>query len=190
MSRYTGPKKKKMQRFGLLPESPVDLKTTRRRKRKSDYAIRLGEKQKLKFIYGVQEKQFRRYFQKARKDPKNTGHMLLQLLERRLDNVVYRLGFAKTRPFARQLVAHGHILVGDQKINIPSFLVETGVTVTLKPASLEILGIQEALKESKERNLAKWLTRKGPVGMVKSLPQEGDLREDIDTQLIIEYYSR
>ncbi len=186
MSRYTGPITKKLRRFKLLPESPTET----RGRRKSAYGVRLEEKQKLKFIYGVSEKQFRRYFSQAQKNPTNTGIILLQQLELRLDNVVYRLGFAKTRRAARQLVNHGHVLVDDQRVDIPSYRVNVGQTVTLKPQSLENAFVQEQLKGTKPEEFPNWITRKGPVGMIKSLPGADDLRDDIDLQLIIEYYSR
>ena len=191
MARYTGAVIKKKKRFGLLAESPVEEKGKRKfTKRKSPYGIRLEEKQKLKFIYGLLERQFRRYYNQARKNPSNTGVILMQLLEQRLDNVVYRLGFAATRRAARQLVCHGHIRVNDQKVDIPSYNVQVGDLITLKPKALEFVDVQKVLEETKEENTPGWLARKGPVGTVKSLPGEDDLRSDIDLQLIIEYYSR
>lgn len=189
MARYIGPRTKLKRRFKLLPESPAD-EGRRRGRRKSDYGIRLEEKQKLKFIYGVLEKQFRRCFAQASQEPRNTGQVLLQLLETRLDNVVYRLGFALTRPQARQLVAHGHVLVDEQKVDVPAYNVRAGQTVTLKPVTLENLSVQEAMQKSSAEDLATWLVRKGPVGKVERLPEGKDLRDDIDLNLIIEYYSR
>jgi len=174
-----------------LPESPSEQKGKKRRARKiSDYGIRLREKQKLKFIYGVLERQFRRYFKKALSDPQNTEEVLLRLLECRLDNVVYRLGFAKTRNQARQFVNHGHILIDDKKVDIPSYNIKAGQIITLKSKSLEIPSVQESLKETKPDKLPPWLERKGPVGKVKKLPEKDDLRTDIDISLIVEYYSR
>ena len=193
MARYTGPKKKYLKKFGLLPESPQEEKTKARGKRRrkiSDYGIRLREKQKLKFIYGVLERQFRRYFEKALRNPQNTGKILLSLLECRLDNVLYRLGFTKTRRQARQLVTHGHVLVDGKKVDIPSYNVKKGQTITLKQDSLAIPLVQESLKDNKLEQLASWLERKGPVGRVKKIPEKDDLRVDIDISLIVEYYSR
>lgn len=198
MARHIGPVVKKQRRFGLLPDAPgvsgpgagFQGKKQSRPRRKSEYGVRLDEKQKLKFIYGILEKQFRRYFANAQKNPANTGTILLQQLELRLDNLVYRLGFAKTRPAARQLVNHGHVLVDNKKVDVASFQVQEGQIVTLKPSGLEILQVQEMLKETKPESLPTWLTRKGPVGMVKSQPGADDLRVDIDLQHIIEYYSR
>ncbi|MCA9392448.1 30S ribosomal protein S4 [candidate division WWE3 bacterium] len=190
MARYKGATKKYEKRFKLLPESPVDSRKPMRRSRKSVYGIRLEEKQKLKFIYGVLERQFRRYFNDARKDPSNTGFVLMQILERRLDNVVYRLGFAPTRQAARQLVNHGHVIVNDKKVDIPSYNVSVDDVVTLKTKSLEIPVVKKTMEEGEELILPSWLKKKGPVGMVKSLPVEDDIRTDIDLQLIIEYYSK
>lgn len=192
MARYTGPKKKYLKKFGLLPESPQEQKARpRRRTRKiSDYGIRLREKQKLKFIYGILERQFRRYFKKALADKQNTEEVLLRLLECRLDNVVYRLGFAKTRRQARQLVNHGHITVDDKKVDIPSYNIKANQIITLRPKSLTIPFVHESLEEVKPEKLPSWLERKGPVGKVKKLPEKEDLRTDIDISLIVEYYSR
>lgn len=178
-----------------MPESPQEEKTKgrtkgKRRRKISDYGIRLREKQKLKFIYGVLERQFRRYFEKALKNPKDTGKVLLSLLECRLDNVLYRLGFAKTRRQARQLVTHGHVLVDDKKVDIASYNVKKGQIITLKQDSLTIPLVQESLKDNKPEQLAGWLERKGPVGRIKRVPEKDDLRVDIDISLIVEYYSR
>jgi small subunit ribosomal protein S4 len=161
-----------------------------KRGKKSEYGIRLEEKQKLRYLYGVTEKQFRRYFTEAQKDPQNTGMVLMQLLERRLDNVIYRLGFAKTRPAARQLVAHGHVRVNENKTNIPSFSVKVGDVITLKVKSLELPAVKEMIGETKIENIVKWLERKGPISAVKSMPSQDDIQEAIDLSLIIEYYSR
>lgn len=191
MARYTGPKKKYLKKFGLLPESPQEESGKHRRRRKiSDYGLRLREKQKLKFIYGVLERQFRRYFEKAAKDPQNTEEVLIRLLECRLDNVAYRLGFAKTLSQARQLVNHGHMLVDGKKVDIPSYNIKVGQLVTLNAKALDIPFVRESLKETKPANVPVWLERKGPIGKVKRLPEKEDLRTDIDISLIVEYYSR
>lgn len=189
MSRYTGPRTKYKKRFKLLPESPQE-KGHRRRRRKSDYGVRLDEKQKLKFIYDITEKQFRRYFKRARQQPADTGETLLRQLEMRLDNVVYRLEFASTRPQARQLVNHGHVLVNGEKVDIPSYNVGVGETVTLKPATLENPQVEELSEKLEAQDLSDWVERKGPVGKVARLPEDKDLRDDIDINLIIEFYSR
>ena len=190
MARYTGPRNKYLKKFGLIPEAPQKYGKRRRRRKVSDYGIRLKEKQKLKFIYGILERQFRRYFEKAREDTQNTQQLLLQFLECRLDNVLYRLGFTKTRRQARQLVNHGHVLVNDKKVDICSYNVKTGQMITLKPKSLEIPFVQESLKKTKPSELPAWLERKGPVARVKQMPDQEALRTDIDVSLIVEYYSR
>lgn len=186
MARYTGPRKKYEKRFGLLPG--VQARAVRRRK--SDYGIRLDEKQKLKFIYGVTERQFRRYFEMASRDPANTGEVLLRQLEMRLDNVVYRMGFARTRRQARQLVNHGHVLVDGSKVDIPSYNVKVGQTVTLKATTLENPQVKEYFEKVKQEDLPSWIRRKGPVGKVERLPEGKDLRSDVDVNLIAEFYSR
>ncbi len=189
MARYRGPRKKYLKRFGLLPDTPPDFKQQMRR-RKSDYGIRLEEKQRLKFIYGVLEKQFRRYVQEAMNSATNSGEVLLALLEKRLDNVVYRLGFAKTRPQARQLVVHGHVLVNGKVVDRPSYRVRPGEVISLQPRMQENAFVQESLKKQDPSALPAWLERQGSVGRVLRELAEGDLRDDVDTNLIIEFYSR
>lgn len=187
MARFIGPTQKIKRKFGMLPESPAQLRSTRKL---SDYGLRLREKQKLKFIYGVLERQFKKYFDQASKNPKNTGLVLLQILEGRLDNVLYRLGLVKTRPQARQLVNHGHVRVNGKKVDIPSYSVKVGEVIELKPASQNLDFIKEALKERKEQDLPTWLESKGAVGQVKRLPERTEIPFDIDENLVIEYYSR
>jgi small subunit ribosomal protein S4 len=155
----------------------------------SDYGRQLRAKQKVKRIYGLLEKQFRKYFDKASRDKANTGEALLILIERRLDNVIYRLGLAPTRASARQFVSHGHVLVDGKKASIPSFQVNPGMVISVKPKFLETPLLKKLL-ENKDANLAGWLTKKGPVGKVVRLPIREDITDDIDEQLIIEFYSR
>lgn len=192
MARYTGPQYKKLKRLGMLPEAEVvtTVKSGPPHKRKSTYGLRIDEKQKLKFTYGILEKQFRRLFDRARRDPLNTGTVLMQLLERRLDNVVYRLGFAKTRSSARQLVNHGHVLVNNKRLDIPSYNVKVQDLITLKPKTQSNAQVTALMDEAKLSDLPSWLDRKGFVGVVKSIPAEDDVQTDVDLQLIIEYYSR
>ena len=162
-----------------------------RRKKVSEYGAQLKEKQKVKFVYGVLEKQFHRYYLKAANMKGVTGDNMLQLLERRLDNVVYRLGLAKTRRMARQVVVHGHIRVNGQKVDIPSYSVKVGDVITIRPASAE-KEMFKALREGTTVLTPKWLTFDAPnlTGTVNALPA----REDIDLQLqenmIVEFYSR
>ena len=162
-----------------------------RRKKVSEYGAQLKEKQKVKFVYGVLEKQFHRYYLKAANMKGVTGDNMLQLLERRLDNVVYRLGLAKTRRMARQVVVHGHIRVNGQKVDIPSYSVKVGDVITIRPASAE-KEMFKSLREGTTVLTPKWLTFDAPnlTGTVNALPA----REDIDLQLqenmIVEFYSR
>ena len=162
-----------------------------RRKKVSEYGAQLKEKQKVKFVYGILEKQFHRYYLKAANMKGITGDNMLQLLELRLDNVVYRLGLAKTRRMARQVVGHGHIRVNGKKVDIPSYSVKVGDVITLRPTSAE-KEMFKALREGTSVLTPKWLTFDAPnlTGTVNALPA----REDIDLQLqenmIVEFYSR
>lgn len=181
------------------PKCPIDKKGAvppgihgykRRWKRLSEYGRRLREKQKLKRIYGTTEKQFKKYISRAKKAKTETGQALFQLLESRLDNVVYRLGFAPGRAAARQLVSHGHILVDGQKTDIPSYQVKPGQVVSIRPRSLKVQPLATALKK-KEAEVPDWLQRKGPAGRMKGLPTRDKAGEGIiDERLIVEYYSR
>ncbi len=159
------------------------------RRKISDYGLQLREKQKVKRMYGVLERQFRRYFENARKWRGNTGEKLLEFLERRLDNVVYRIGFVPTRSGARQLVSHGHVLVNGKKVNIPSYPVFIGQVISLKTKAMGIPSVKQMLDE-KTFTPPEWLERKGPVGRVARLPGRSDVKEDISEQLIVEHYSR
>ena len=162
-----------------------------RRKKVSEYGAQLKEKQKVKFVYGILEKQFHRYYLKAANMKGITGDNMLQLLELRLDNVVYRLGLAKTRRMARQVVGHGHIRVNGKKVDIPSYSVKVGDVITLRPTSAA-KEMFKALREGTSVLTPKWLTFDAPnlTGTVNALPA----REDIDLQLqenmIVEFYSR
>jgi len=157
--------------------------------RLSKYGEQLAEKQKLKRIYGILEKQFRRYFQQALKARGETGKILLQLLERRLDNVVYRLGFALSRSVARQLVRHGHVLVNNKKVNIPSYQIKPGEIISLTPKALKMEIVSKALGE-KERKIPSWLQRKAAVGKINRLPEKDEIDFNINEDLIVEFYSR
>ncbi len=161
-----------------------------RRAKASDYGIRLREKQKARRIYGVMEKQFRRYFDMASREKGLTGENLLRLLERRLDNVVYRLGFASSRREARQLVSHGHFLINGRSTNVPSYLVRVGDEIKVKEKSKDIEPIQRGL--SYERSVPSWLEldRDAFSGKVLDLPKREDIDIDINEQMIVEFYSR
>jgi small subunit ribosomal protein S4 len=158
----------------------------------SEYSIQLREKQKLKRIYGVFERQFRRYFEMADRARGVTGETLLQILERRLDNIVYRLGFATSRAEARQLVRHGHFRVNGRKVDIPSYLVRPGDAVTVRERSRQVTRIQEALELAQRRGVPDWLevVAETFTGTVKALPARADLTMPINEKLVVELYSK
>ncbi len=162
------------------------------RTRFSEFSIRLREKQKVKRIYGLLETQFARYFRMAERIPGITGENLLVLLERRLDNVAYRLGFASSLPQARQLVRHGHIAVDGRVVTIPSFLVPVNKVVSVAEKSRQKKAIQEAIELSQRRGTPPWvvLEREQFRGYLKSLPARADLTMPINEKLIVEHYSR
>ena len=158
----------------------------------SEYAIQLREKQKLRRIYGVLERQFRRYFAMAERGKGVTGESLLILLERRLDNLVYRMGFANSRSEGRQLVRHGHCTINGRKVNIPSYLVKTGDVITIRDKSRQVARIAEALEASQRRGIPDWLEvdRQTFTGRVKALPARADLTTPINEKLVVELYSK
>lgn len=162
------------------------------RRKQSEYGLQLREKQKARRIYGVLEKQFANYFDKAESMKGITGENLLQLLERRLDNVVYRLGFAVSRPQARQLVRHGHITVNGRKVNIPSYLVEVGDVIAVKEKSASEIEHFKSLREGTGRTVVQWLQvdYEKLEGKVEALPAREDIDIDIQEHLIVELYSR
>ncbi len=200
--RYTGPKAKKARRLGLAftpKEARVLQKRAyapgqhgKNRARLSEYGMQLKEKQKAKFAYGILEKQFSNYFQKALKQPGVTGDNLLRLLESRLDNIIFRLGFSETRAQARQMVNHGFFEVNGKKVDIPSFLVKVGDVVALRQSKLKSK-LAEKLKEKlKSYKSAEWLELSSAKfsGRVLSTPEPEDMKNLINTQLIVEHYSR
>jgi small subunit ribosomal protein S4 len=158
----------------------------------SEYSIQLREKQKLRRIYGVLEGQFRRYFQMADRAKGVTGETLLQLLERRLDNMVYRMGFATSRSEARQLVRHGHFTVNARRVNVPSFLTKTGDVVSVIERSRKVARIQEALDLAQRRGVPDWVevTPEEFRGRVKAIPARSDLTMPINEKLVVELYSK
>lgn len=164
----------------------------RQRRQESEYGRQLREKQKAKFIYGVLEKQFRGYYDKALKFEGITGDNLMILLERRLDNVVFRLGFARTRKEARQTVRHGHITVNGKRVDIPSFQVKAGDVVAVAPKYKDLLPIKEALISSEHMAVPAWLEVdiEKLTGTVLQLPSRDQIDLDIDAQLIVELYSK
>ncbi len=205
MARYLGPRTRKSRRLGQLlddnkakyydrrPYPPGEHGRRRgRRSNDSDYLHQLREKQKIRQIYGVLERQFRRYYHEAARHRGISGENLLQILECRLDNVVYRSGLARTRPQARQLVNHGHFRVNERKVDIPSYRVRAGDVVTVKPKSTEIIVIRHAVDTSGDRRVPEWLD----VGLderrivVRDVPTRAQIDTAVREQLVVELYSR
>lgn len=202
MARYIGPKLKLQRALGEdLGLKTNAVKVARRlavgpgqhghkgHRKMSDYGQQLKEKQKVRVTYGVMEKQMRKYYDVATKTPASTGTALLKLLERRLDNVIYRLGFAPTRAAARQLVAHNHVKLNDKKASIPSILVKIDDVVSLKDKTLKIPTVAKML-EDKNKNIPVWLERQGNSGKIIRFPERDEIDIVVNEQLIVEYYSR
>jgi len=163
-----------------------------RRTKKSEYGLQLTEKQKVKFVYGILEKQFRMYYEKAERMSGNTGELLLSLIERRLDNVVYRLGFAATRREARQLVNHGHYTVNGKRVNIPSYLISVGDVIAVCEKSASNNRFKKLKEDDKFVAAPKWLDRDKNTlqGKVIALPARDDIDFEISENLIVELYSK
>lgn len=200
MARYTGPKTKLSRREGIFiggslkaferrGATPPGQHGARRGRKPSNYSIQLREKQKVKRYYGVLERQFRKYFKWAEKSG-TAGVTLLQILETRLDHVVYLLGFTPTKAMARQLVNHGHVLVNGRRVDIPSYQVSPGDIITLSAKATAIPSVIESLKDSPESNIPTWLERKAGAGHVKAVPERDQIAFPVEEQLIVEYYSR
>jgi small subunit ribosomal protein S4 len=206
MARYLGPKLKLSRREGTdlflksgvrAIDSKCKLETApgqhgARKGRLSDYGLQLREKQKVRRIYGVLEKQFRNYYKEAARLKGNTGENLLQLLEQRLDNVVYRMGFASTRAEARQLVSHKAIVVNGQVVNIPSFKVSAEDNVEIREKAKKQARITAAIEIAEQREKPTWVEvdTKKLAGIFKRLPERSDLSAEINEQLIVELYSK
>ena len=206
MARYIGPKCKLARREG----SDLYLKSARRsidskckidtapgqhgakRGRLSDYGLQLREKQKIRRIYGVLERQFRRYFAEAERRKGSTGELLVKLLESRLDNVVFRMGFGSTRAEARQLVSHKAITVNGQVVNIPSYQVKAGDVVAVREKAKKQVRIQEALALATQIGLPSWVNIDAQKleGTFKNVPDRSELSADIKEQLVVEFYSK
>jgi len=207
MAKYIDPKCRLCRREGVKlylkgarcfsPKCPIDKKGAqipgqhgkkRTHGRLSGYGIQLREKQKCKRTYGILEQQFHSYYEIAIKSSGNTAEVLMQLLESRLDNVAFRLGFVTSRSFARQLVTHGHVLVNGKKVDVPSFQTKPGMLITLTEAASKFNFVAPNLNE---KNVpAKWLSRQGITGKIDRLPTRDEIGSDIKENLIIEYYSR
>lgn len=199
MGKYTGPKDRLSRRenFDLFGAGgkltrlnvPPGVHGPKGVRGSSQYGRQLREKQKVRRLYGIMEAQFRRYVTEAFKTKGNTGEALLSALERRLDNVIFRLGMAPSRPSARQLVSHRHVLVNGKKVNIPSYKLGVGDTISIDAKAIAIPEIKKAF-EKKDVVLPAWLERKAAVGRVARLPKREDVVEPISEQDIVEYYSR
>lgn len=206
MARYTGPKNRLARREGV----DLGLKTVgskahasllrrinivpgqhgaKRKTTLSGFGVQLREKQKARRMYGVLERQFKKYFDWSIKQTGNTGQALLQYLEKRLDNVIYRLGFAPTRASARQLVSHRHVLINGKKISIPSYQVQVDDVITLTAKGMTVSSTAPLL-ETNNPIVPAWLNRQKAAGKVVRLPTRDDIELDINEQLIVEYYSR
>jgi small subunit ribosomal protein S4 len=210
MARYTGPVCRLCRRFEdklmlkgekcSTPKCPLEKRNappggrplSRGRSRISDRGLQLREKQKVRFSYGILERQFRRFFAEAKKSPSATGENLLILLERRLDNAVYRLGFADSRAQARQIVRHGHILVNGRKTDVPSFLVKSGDVIKWREASTKTEYYKRIVEEIEEKLTPNWLglDKESMTGRVLNLPAKDDLEARFNEKVIVEYYSR
>jgi small subunit ribosomal protein S4 len=202
MARYTGPSTRISRRFGQYIVGSAKVLERRNfppgqhgpksRRKLSEYAVGLAEKQKLRYIYGLLERQFRRTFAIAKKERGVTGERFLQLLETRLDSVVYLLGFAKSRAAARQLVNHGHVRVNGRKVDIASYTVVQGDEVEMKAVNSSRQLATRAIEETRARVVPAWLTRNDEAlkGTITRLPTRDEMEPSINEQLIVEYYSR
>jgi small subunit ribosomal protein S4 len=198
--RYKGPKDKLSRKYGELLSGMPMFEINKRpyppgqhglkRTKSSEFGSLLHEKQKLRHSYSVPEKQFRRYFMKANKAKGPTGEILIQLLETRLDNLVYRMGFAPTLSSARQLVAHGHVLVNNKKIDIPSYAVKPGTEISLKESTQKIETIKNSLKNTPQVLNYVSVDKNTFKGKLVGMPQRGEIPVNINERLIVEFYSR
>ena len=199
MAKNMQPYLKRCRTLGISPAvMGVNKESNRnpgpqRRPKKSEYALQLTEKQKVKFVYGVLEKQFRAYYEKAARMKGNTGDELMTLLERRLDNVVFRLGLAATRREARQLVNHGHFTVNGKRVNIPSYLVKPGEVIAVRDKSRSSAKFKKMVEDDRFVAAPKWLekAKNAPLeGKVVAMPQRDDIDFDVAVNLIVELYSK
>jgi len=202
MARYKGPRVRISRRFGqpifgpskyLERRSyPPGVHGPKKRRKHSDYGLGLAEKQKLRYQYGLLERQFRRMFEIARKKRGVTGETLLQLLETRLDNVVYRIGFAATRPFARQIVNHGHVRVNGRKVNVPSYNVKPGDVIDIRDTAASRQIVAKSLESAQIRPAPDWISfnRDALRAQIVRMPTRDDIQPIVNEQLIVEFYSR
>lgn len=197
MGKSTQPLLKRCKALGINPLVMGYGKVSKRnqkevRRKKSEYGIQLDEKQKLRFIYGVLEKQFRKYYVMATKKSGVTGEVLLQILESRLDNVLFRMNFAKTRNEAKQLVSHGHVTVNGKKVDISSYLVKVGDVISIKENSRALPGIKVIVTRNPEKAIPSWLEvdRDNFTGKVTAVAARSDIDYPVKEQLVVEYYSK
>ena len=197
MAKNTQPVLKRCKTLGLSPAVLGYSKSTKRqpkqsRRKQSEYGMQLNEKQKVKFIYGVLEKQFHAYYEKAERKQGITGEILLQELERRLDNVVFRMGFANTRREARQLVNHAHFTVNGKRVNIPSYQVKPGDVVAVSEKSRSTTKFKSLLEENGKKACPKWIekTNDSFEGKIVAMPARDDIDYDVAEHLIVELYSK
>ncbi len=197
MAKNTQPVLKRCKTLGLSPAVLGYSKSTKRqpkqsRRKQSEYGMQLTEKQKVKFIYGVLEKQFHAYYEKAERKQGITGEILLQELERRLDNVVFRMGFANTRREARQLVNHAHFTVNGRRVNIPSFQVKPGDVVAVREKSRTSTKFKTLLEENGKKACPKWIDKAKDSfeGKIVAMPARDDIDYDVSEHLIVELYSK
>jgi small subunit ribosomal protein S4 len=208
MARYRGPREKLERRLGvdlglkgerrLAGKSALQRRPYapgqhgQRRAKISEYGLQLREKQKAKFMYGVSEKQFRRIFQEANRLEGNTGELLIKLLEQRLDNVVYRMGFATTRAFARQLVNHGHILVDGKRVDIPSYRVKPGQKIEIREKSKNNPQIQKSIDLTNQTGIVEWVDvdKEKLFGIFTRIPERDEIKIPVEERLIVELYSK
>ena len=197
MAKNTQPVLKRCKTLGLSPAVVGYSKSTKRqpkqsRRKQSEYGMQLNEKQKVKFIYGVLEKQFHAYYEKAERKQGITGEILLQELERRLDNVVFRMGFANTRREARQLVNHAHFTVNGKRVNIPSYQVKPGDVVAVCEKSRSSAKFKTLLEENGKKQCPKWIDKAKDSfeGKIVSMPARDDIDYDVSEHLIVELYSK
>jgi len=208
MARYRGPREKLERRLGvdlglkgerrLAGKSALEKRPYapgqhgQRRTKISEYGMQLREKQKAKFMYGVSEKQFRALFSEASRKEGNTGELLIQLLEQRLDNVVYRMGFATTRAFARQLVNHGHILVDGKKVDIPSFRVKAGQKIEVKEKSKTNTQIVRSIELTNQTGIVEWVDveKEKLFGIYTRVPEREEVKIPVEERFIVELYSK
>ena len=197
MAKNTQPVLKRCKTLGLSPAVLGYSKSTKRqpkqsRRKQSEYGMQLNEKQKVKFIYGVLEKQFHAYYEKAERKQGITGEILLQELERRLDNVVFRLGFANTRREARQLVNHAHFTVNGKRVNIPSFQVKPGDVIAVREKSRSTAKFKALLEENGKKACPKWIDKANDSfeGKIVAMPARDDIDYDVAEHLIVELYSK